>query len=425
MLQLNIKRDILQPFFWVSMFIISFRVLGRSPLGIIEEALFLGTLIVISVTVFGSIISGVLNGRINYLFLILIPLLIVPFINAYQANKVFQQPFLIGLVTQRQHYILLCGYFCFLALQRHWINLEQIEKYFIRSMYINMAVMIFFNVLIDPSVFKDTEFVKYSLNKGWQYEFPNAIAIAIIIYSIGKAWGENKPMAYLPLFICTAYFFIYGQDRSQIFFAVITIFIYYAFNLSTYKKIKYALGTILFVSFGISFLYIVFPDFVQHYFTIFGNASSIVTGEEVRESSTNIRFKESAIAMENFIKHPWLGNGSISAKFNGGFKGFFGYFYPGDIGILGNLFVYGIVGTIAFYIPFYFSLIWSLKMRKLKFGFLNLCIYGMLFTFLDMITAASNIKFIGLPIFYFSIIYYYRFYIYPFQSENEGLQSTS
>lgn len=410
------------PTFWVMLFILSFRVLARSPLGIIEESLFLGLLFMMILTVFGTLFIRLSKGRLNYLFLILLPLLIVPFINAYQAKEIFNQPFLLGLATQRQHFILLCGYFCVIALQRNWISLDQMEKYFMRSMYINLSLMIFFSVFIEPALFKDTEFVKFTLNKGWQYEFPNAIAIAIIIYSINKVWGENKYSAYLPLFLSIIYFFLYGQDRSQILFATVTIFIYYLFNLNLYKKVKYALGTILVSVFVISIVSIVYPEIIEHYLTIFGNATSIVTGKEVEESSTNIRFTESAIAIENFLKHPWLGNGSISAKFNGGFKGFFGYFYPGDIGILGNLFVYGIVGTLAFYLPFIFSLIWSIKMRKLQSGFLNLCIYGMLFTFLDMITAASNIKFIGLPAFYFAIIYYYRYYVYPdWKKENEGL----
>ncbi len=421
MIQLNLKHDILTPYFWVMLFILSFRVLARSPLGIIEEILFLTLLAIIIFTVFGTVLIRLSKGRLNYLFLILLPLLIVPFINAYQANKIFHQPFSIGLATQRQHFILLCGYFCVIALQRNWISLKLLEKYFMRSLYINLFMMIFFSVFIEPALFKDTEFVKFTLNKGWQYEFPNAIAIAIIIYSIGKVWGENKTYAYIPLFLSIGYFFVYGQDRSQILFATITIFIYYIFNLNLYKKVKYALGTLLLSMFVLGILSILYPEIIEHYLKIFGNASSIVTGKEVEESSTNIRFTESAIAIENFIKHPWLGNGSISAKFNGGFKGFFGYFYPGDIGILGNLFVYGILGTLAFYIPFYFSLIWSIKMRKLQSGFLNLCIYGMLFTFLDMITAASNIKFIGLPAFYFAIIYYYRYYVYPFQKEDEGL----
>ena len=413
------------PVFWVTFFILSFRVMARSPIGMIEEVLFLALLVMVVFTTVGTSVMRLLKGRFNFLFMLLIPLLIVPFISAYQAHKVFHQPFIIGLIAQRQHYILLCGFFCVIALQRKLISLELLEKYFVRSMLINLGIMIFFSVFIDPGMFKDTEFVKYSLNKGWQYEFPNAVAIAVVIYSIGKAWGENKSSAYLPLFLSIAYFIIYGQDRSQILFATVTIFIYYIFNLNIYRKIKYAFATLLSGIVLISALAIFYPDLIEHYLTLFGNASSIVTGKEVDEASTNVRYMEGAIAIENFTKHPWLGNGSVSSQFKGGFKGFFGYFYPSDIGILGNLFVYGIVGTIAFYIPYFFGFIWSIKMRRLKSSFLNLCTYGMLFTFLDMITAASNIKFIGLQAFYFAIIYYYRFYVYPYQyvPQDEGIEA--
>ncbi|MFM9055667.1 MAG: hypothetical protein ACKOQY_03135, partial [Bacteroidota bacterium] len=150
-----------------------------------------------------------------------------------------------------------------------------------------------------------------------------------------------------------------------------------------------------------------------HYIRLFANASSIVTGEKTDEHSTNIRYIEGAIALRGFSQHPWLGNGTVSAQFQGGFRGFFGYFYPGDVGILGNLFVYGLIGTIVFYIPFLLALRWSLQMRNYSPAFLMTCTYALLFVFLDMLTAAVNIKFIGLQAFCFAVIYYYRFTAYP------------
>jgi uncharacterized membrane protein len=34
----------------------------------------------------------------------------------------------------------------------------------------------------------------------------------------------------------------------------------------------------------------------------------------------------------------------LSSQWNGGFESFFGHFFPADVGILGGLFLYGIVG---------------------------------------------------------------------------------
>jgi len=300
-----------------------------------------------------------------------------------------------------------------LALKQEWISLKNLEKYFIISLYIMLGIMYIFSLFIDPANFKDTEFVKFSMNKGWQYEFPSGVAVAVIIFSLIKAWGEQKPGYYVPLFIAAAYFVIFGQDRTQMAFLLITLFIYYVKNVNMYRKLKYAINTFFITTILLVIVSIVFPDTLDHYIRIFANAASIFTGEQVEESSTNARYIEIAIALERFQQHPWLGNGSVSSQFNGGLRGFFGYFYPGDIGIMGNLFVYGIIGTSFYYINFLLALIWSRKMKGANPVLLMTAIYGLLFIFLDMITAASNIKFMGMQSFFFAIIYYYRFHIYP------------
>lgn len=395
------------------MFIIAFRVMGRAPIGLIEEILFLLQLFVIIIVCFSNMTYNLIKGRINYLQLILLPLLILPFISAYQASIAFKQPYLLGILAQRQHYILLFGYFTVLALKQEWVSLKNLEKYFIRSLYIMLGIMYTFSLFIDPTHFKDTEFVKFSLNKGWQYEFPSGVAVGIIIYSLIKAWGERKFGYYLPLFIAVTYFVIFGQDRTQMAFILITLFIYYLKNVNLYKKLMYAINTFFISAIFLVIVSIVFPDTVDHYLRLFTNAASIFTGEQVEESSTNARYIEIAIALERFQHYPWLGNGSVSSQFNGGLRGFFGYFYPGDIGILGNLFVYGIIGTSFYYIPFLLTLIWSNQMKEYKPVFFMTAIYGLLFTFLDMITAASNIKFMGMQSFFFALIYYYKFHLYP------------
>ncbi len=124
-----------------------------------------------------------------------------------------------------------------------------------------------------------------------------------------------------------------------------------------------------------------------------------------------MRISEAAIAIKGIALHPFFGNGFVSSQFNGGFSGFFGYFFASDVGILGNLFVYGIIGTLIFYIPFFVTLSWTKRLRKNNDILLTTCQYGMVFIFLDMITAASNIKYMGLPSIFFGIIYYYRYFV--------------
>ncbi len=403
----------LRGFGWTLFFILSFRVMSRFPAGLIEEGLFLGLIAVVSFFSIADLLRSTSRANTSLFQLILIPFILLPLISAWQAKSVFHQPLLLGLLTQRQHYIFLCGYFSWMALVRGWITPEYLYKYFVRALYISVALMAFFYIFIDPSTYKETDFVKYTLNKGWQYEFPHSLAVIVMVHAMIQAWGERRKTAYGIFLLSAAYFVLFGQDRSQLLFAGMTLFVYFARNLETYRKFKHAfvLGGVLLLMTTV--LQLFRPDLLDHYVRLFANASSILTGAQTDEHSTNIRYIEGAIALRGFSQHPWLGNGTVSAQFQGGFRGFFGYFYPGDVGILGNLFVYGLLGTLIFYIPFILAFRWSLQMRGYSPAFLMTCTYALLFVFLDMLTAAVNIKFIGLQAFCFAVIYYYRFSAYP------------
>jgi len=410
------RTKLVLPTIWFMFFLLTFRTLDRLPIGVFE-ILFLLVIIMVSVVSFRDMVVGWSKGSGNYLQLILFPLFLLPFVNAFQANQEFQQPYWMGLIAQRQQFIMFAGYFIVVALKRNWVSIDNLTKYLIKSLIIIMLIMLFFSVFIDPTKFGDSEFARYSLNKGWHYEFPSDVLANVIIFSMISVISSNNYKYIIPLGIGVIYFLLYIQDRSQILMICITLAIYFLRNVNLTKTFYFIVwGSIILLS-TISLFMIFNPDIINHYITIFGNASTIVTGESTSEYSTNMRLSEGAIAIKGFYKHPWLGNGFVSSQFKGGFSGFFGYFYAADVGILGNLFVYGILGTLVFYLPFIFAVKWARKLRNNHHILLTTAQYGLIFVFLDMLTAASNIKFIGLPSIFFAIIYYFRFLYKPVNGE--------
>ena len=408
---INISRNsFILPFLWVLFFVLSFRVLARFPSGIFEVLFVFIVIITFSISI-RHIVLGLINERSNVYQLVLIPLFILPFIVAWQAYVEFGQPYLMGLLTQRQHFIIFAGYFLLIMLQRKKITLKNLERHLIVSLIIIMIIMSFFSIFINPTIFSETEFVEYNINKGWKYGFPSDVIATIILISCLKILRFNKLKYLIVLIFGILYFVIYIQDRSQILMITMTIGLYFLRNVSLNKKIIYvAYGSIAF-TFALTLLTMLQPELFDHYVRLFSNASTIVTGETTSEYSTNVRLKESAIALKGIAKHPWFGNGFVSSQYKGGFSGILGYFYAADIGILGNLFVYGIIGTFIFYIPFILVISWTKKLRHHHDILLTTCQYGLFFIFLDMITAASNIKYLGLPSIFFAIIYYYRYYV--------------
>ena len=119
-------------------------------------------------------------------------------------------------------------------------------------------------------------------------------------------------------------------------------------------------------------------------------------------------FMELKLAMEHIEQHPLLGNGFVSSQWNGGWHEILGYFYPVDIGILGNIFVFGCIGTALIYLPFYYSYDYS---RKVESGdvFFKTCEYMLLFFFLSMFFSAVNIRDSSSIMFLVCLLYYYRY----------------
>jgi hypothetical protein len=80
----------------------------------------------------------------------------------------------------------------------------------------------------------------------------------------------------------------------------------------------------------------------------------VIRGEEGNDVSSNARIKEFVIALP-FIQSQWLlGNGDLSDQWTGGYGGVIGYFFPSDLGLLGGVFVYGVVGVLFLYLQIVF-----------------------------------------------------------------------
>ena len=391
---------------WVLFFILLFRVLSRYPVGILTdvcEISFIAILFLISAFEF---FRSLLAKKIDLLFLLLLPLAFVPFLSALQAKKVFSQPPLYGIATQREIYLFLGAYFIVKALVRGWVSLKNLERYFLYSLVFICFIILYFYIFVNPATYAGTEFVQYVLTKGWLFKFPSSIAAGIIFYSLIKIWRENNYLYYAHLMCGVILFVVFIQDRSQIAFIGVTSAILFLKDLNLQRKIVNLFYSVILLVFAAFIVVTIKPDLFDKYVQLYKNATAIFTGDNPHESSTRVRFYESAIAFRGLKAHYLLGSGILSGRWNDGYLGRFGYFYPADIGLLGNLYVYGIIGTLFFYIPIIAAFWWAWEMRRYRNTFYLTILYMLVFIVFDMFTAASNIIFIGQPMFCVGVIYY-------------------
>jgi hypothetical protein len=334
----------------------------------------------------------------------------VNFLAAYKGHVVFGQPYYYGIMAQRSVLLSLSGILVVSFLNQGYITIKQVERtFFILSMALLFTGYFFF-LFVNPQRFSEDEFVAYSPIRGYRYRFQFALVIMLLFYSLFKVSNERKPVFSILVFLILFYLVYFLQSRTTLVVMAITLVIYFLRNYSIKEKVRnlfvygslVLLASIVFFSLGYTGLY-------EKYKVLYENVLEAFTKGNPDEASSAMRYMEYKTALDYIGKNPLLGNGFISNQWNGGFHSLFGYFYPVDIGILGNIFVFGIIGTALIYLPYYFSLSMSKKVRNGDV-FYKTCEYMLLFFFLSMFFSAINIRDSSSIMFLFCLLYYFRYY---------------
>lgn len=347
--------------------------------------------------------------KITMLDLLIWLFILINLFSAYQANKVFGQPLYFGIAAQSPVLLCLSGMMLISLLNYKLITIRQVEKTFV---LVSVSILIagyFFFLFIDPEKFSGTTFVAYSSVRGYRFNFQLAPVIMLLFYALFKISMERK-VAYSVIVLLILFYFVYFlQSRTSLFVLAVTLLVYFIKTYSLKQKIRniFIYGGLMAIAVFAMFL-LGYTDIFFRYNILFRNIVEAFAGTS-DEASSYIRLQEYNTAIEFILKNPLFGNGFISNQWNGGWHGLFGYFYPVDIGILGNIFVYGLIGTIIIYLPFYFAIKMSREVQY-KSLFYFTCQYMMLFFFLNMFFSAINLKDSATIFFTFCIIYFYRYH---------------
>ncbi|MGI0134176.1 MAG: hypothetical protein ACREBW_04380, partial [Candidatus Micrarchaeaceae archaeon] len=88
---------------------------------------------------------------------------------------------------------------------------------------------------------------------------------------------------------------------------------------------------------------------------------AVATGQPTGDTSSAMRLEETAVALPYIKNSILMGNGDLSKRWHGGYPGVLqGYFFPSDIGLLGVVYMYGLLGLGLFALQFW----WARKYSK-------------------------------------------------------------
>lgn len=391
-------------------YVSTFRIFATLPLESLHQSLSSFAILSLSGYYIVSLIIGMKNFKLTRLDLLIWVFILVNFFAAYKGHVVFGQPYYYGIMAQRSVLLSLSGILIISLLNKGMITIRQVERSFLIISLSLLIVFYFFFLFVNPVKFNDAEFVAYSPIRGYRYRFQFALVIMLLFYSLFKVSHERKNIFMVIVLLILFYLVYFLQSRTTLVVLTITLMIYFMRNFSLRQKFRKTLiyGSMVFI--GISLLISLgYTSLFDKYQILYKNVLNVFIGESPDEASSAVRFMEFNIALDYIYKNPLLGNGFISNQWNGGWHDILGYFYPVDIGILGNVFVFGIIGTMLIYLPYLFGLNLSRQVRS-DHVFFKTCEYMLLFFFLSMFFSAVNIRDSSSIMFLVCLMYYFRYY---------------
>ncbi len=415
--QVNTRYDLyLRQVLLVTFFLFSFRILEKTPLRAIYYPLETVYLIFLLLFLLAYLADRFLLGKnFSYLELFIISLILMPLYSAILAHIKFKQPLVYGLLAERKWLLVLSGLLFFYLLKNAKIKLSDCEHVFLLIAWLCLISFIFMAAILDPKEYLDIEgLVTYSeLRGGYHFKFQHTFIVIAIIYYFIKGHQTRKILNLLYFCLFAGYILLVQQGRSLIISTFLSLGIYIFFNLKLKEKLILAFYSVSALIGFVCLSFVTYPKFIESYITLFGNILLFFQGMRTGEPSVDIRLALLSVMLSFLIKD-WryilLGVGRLSEQWHQGFSGIFGYFYPSDLGIVGVIFLYGLLGWFYVNIQFLISYLYYQRIIILKNTlFLKALAYYLIAFFIQSSAIGNIFSSPACSLMIIVLIYYYYY----------------
>lgn len=340
-------------------FLLSFSSFKYLPGMLIVQDIFTGLVLFFLVLIYPFLILTRAHSISRLEFYGLLILIIVPPLAAYMAYTEFGQPYLYGLLAQRALILIGCSMMFIYMHRRQVCTLEDVERALLWLAWFSLIASTLANLLLnvnqlgaqagfstagmdgeDAKLLLDTTFIIYGF---FYYAFTG----------FGSQIGR-RPNVYFSLLFFAYLVFSSGGRSALVAITLSYVFFVLRWRTQKSKGIYFFKFTAAAVMFGL-ITYVAPVESLTRLQGKFEDAINVVlTGKEGNDVSANARILEVNIAAPYIDKHLILGNGFISNQWHGGFHEVIGYFHPSDIGLMGVIFEFGVLGLVIFSGQIYF-----------------------------------------------------------------------
>lgn len=299
---------------------------------------------------------------------VLLLLCAVPLISALAAKSEFSQPIFYGLMTQRK--IMLCTTVLLLIYfyKVKYLRLRDVEFSLLVLAWICLIGFTSFSIVANPADYTDAQFVGGENTGETSFKFNIYMVILGFFYYLYQGYVLKKNKAYLFAALFLVFLIVEDGGRTMLISLLASV-LFFLCRWGSLKRLIVMLPKLLLsMMMLLTILYVFNAEFFSNLAHKYQEAFAVVSsGERGEDASANARIAETLLALPYIQKNWLIGNGDISNDWHGGYEGVLGgYFYPSDIGLIGVVYSFGLLGAMLFIFQFVFALRFSKVIGRLQ-----------------------------------------------------------
>lgn len=302
---------------------------------------------------------------INFEIYALLIMIYLPLSSAITSGIIFDQPIIYGLLCQRSFLSIGFSIYVLNCLKTGSLTATDLHHAFLKLSWVFLILNSVANLLIDPT--------KLASSDGFIDEADPRLMldVSFVIYGFfyyglsGMLKGRTRHLLYSLLFIGS--YVIFSGGRFGLI-SMIVAFLLCCLKWQNAKESGIFFAKLISITVIAWFsFWTIAPEKLNELSYKFGEAFAVLaTGQQGFDDSANSRIIQAEIATPFIEDNPLFGNGFLSAQWNDGFKGFFGYFHPSDNGFAGVVYVYGFVGLALILLQYWYSYLANRSGKKLS-----------------------------------------------------------
>jgi hypothetical protein len=298
------------------------------------------------------------SGGLTVLELSALLLLVLPVLGGARAHSLFGQPLWLGVVTLRDAFGVLIALLIAHALGRGLVSWAQVERALLVVAWCTLAHWMLLYLFVDYETYAGWgAAMSRSEFRGERLVWDRMLTAFGALYYAARALRQPNLRNGLKAGVFAYYILFVTLSRSYAVAYVLCVLLL-MLELSTVFRGRF-LKYLVYGSFAALFVVVLplvlLPDLREFITVAFGSiVDALFRGETPTEVSVASRMRQFNRALPWIQENFWLGCGKLSRQWEvARLKILTGKIVPVDLGIIGGLFVYGLIGLLVALGPFF------------------------------------------------------------------------